>query len=393
MCEKDDYMSKVALVRCENYDIDNVKSAVARGLELLGGPQMFAAPGEKILLKPNLLAADPPEKCTTTNPVVFEAVIEAFKTTGATISYGDSPAINSPKAAAKKAGLADVANRFGVELADFQNGKEIFFEKGIQNKKFTIANGALESDGIISLPKLKTHAFEKMTGCIKNQFGCIPGTLKGEYHVRVPDANDFGKMLVDLNNYLKPRLYVMDGILAMEGNGPRGGTPIKMNVLLFSSDPVALDATVCRMINLNPEYVPTTKYGMEVGMGTYVERDIEIVGDGLENFYNPKFEVERNPVKAYKPGATIQFLRNMIVPKPYIISNKCVKCGLCVNMCPVNPKAVNWHDGVKTNVPTYKYKNCIRCYCCQELCPESAIHLKVPVLRRIFRKNKPKNDE
>lgn len=118
--------------------------------------------------------------------------------------------------------MTEVADKLGIHLADFQNGKEIYFEEGKQNKKFIIAKGVLDADGIISLPKLKTHGYAKMTGCIKNQFGCIPGKLKGEFHVKLPDVNDFARMLVDLNKLVKPKLYIMDGIIAMDGNGPRG---------------------------------------------------------------------------------------------------------------------------------------------------------------------------
>jgi uncharacterized protein (DUF362 family) len=87
-------------------------------------------------------------------------------------------------------------------LADFNNGKEVVFPEAIQNRKLTIANGVLECDGLISLPKLKTHGFLKLTGSIKNQFGCVPGMLKGEFHVKLPDPSDFAKMLVDINSYI-----------------------------------------------------------------------------------------------------------------------------------------------------------------------------------------------
>jgi uncharacterized protein (DUF362 family)/Pyruvate/2-oxoacid:ferredoxin oxidoreductase delta subunit len=381
-------MSKVALIRCENYDYENVKTAVKKGLDLIGGADIFMKANDKILLKPNLLAADPPEKCTTTHPSVFKAVAEVFKDLGASLSYGDSPAFHSPKTAATKAGIHAVAEELEIPLADFQSSMDIFFEEGIQYKKMKLAKGALECDGIVSISKLKTHGFEKMTGAIKNQFGCVPGTLKGEFHVKVPDSNDFAKMLVDINSYLKPRLYITDGIMAMEGNGPRGGTPKKMNILLFSSDPVALDATVCRIINLNPEYVPTTKFGMDAKLGTYLEDEIELLGDSIESFFTPDFNVKREPLKPFKQSGLMRIMKNSVLPRPKINSNKCVKCGICVNMCPVNPKAVNWHDGIKSNVPTYKYNRCIRCYCCQELCPESAITLSVPPIRKIFMKVK-----
>ncbi|MFZ5987493.1 MAG: DUF362 domain-containing protein [Bacillota bacterium] len=380
-------MSKVAVIRCESYDYNIVKSAVARGLKLIGGPLAFARPGEKILLKPNLLSADPPERCSTTHPSVFKAVAESFKDAGINLTYGDSPAFHKPLTAALKAGIEQAARELDITLADFQNGKEVFFEEAIQNKKFIIANGVLESDGLISLPKLKTHGLARMTGCIKNQFGCIPGPLKGEFHVRIPDAIDFSKMLVDLNAFIKPRLYVMDGVVAMEGNGPRGGTPKNMNVILLSSDPVALDATVCRLINLDPEFVPTTRFGKEAGLGTYSEEEIEIVGDSLNSFIDSSFNVKREHVKPYKAGGVIQFLRNTLVPKPYIEESKCIKCGVCVKMCPVNPKALDWHHGTSDAPPTYIYKRCIRCYCCQELCPESAILIRVPFIRKLFGKS------
>jgi len=375
---------KVAIIGCETYHNDMVKAAVEKGIGLLGGVDMFALKGEKILLKPNLLSASTPEKCVTTHPSLFRAVAEAFIAGGAVVSYGDSPAIGSTKGAAKKAGLQAVAEDLNIGLADFKTGVEIFFEGGRQNRKFVISKGVLNSDGVVSLPKLKTHGLEKFTGCVKNQFGCIPGVLKGEYHVKLPDAWDFGKMLVDLNRFINPRLYIMDAIEAMEGNGPRSGRPRRMNMLLFSSDPVALDATVLRLIGLNPEYVPTVKFGSEFGAGTHNEEDIDLVGDNFDDFKIPDFDIDRTPAAARAEGGFARFIGNRLVSKPVIEEEQCVTCGICVEMCPANPKAVNWFDGDTSRPPTYNYDTCIRCYCCQEVCPEGAIALKAPVIRKLL---------
>jgi uncharacterized protein (DUF362 family)/Pyruvate/2-oxoacid:ferredoxin oxidoreductase delta subunit len=375
---------KVAIIRCETYHYDLVKTAVERGIALLGGLGIFVQKGERILLKPNLLSATPPEKCVTTHPSLFRAVAEVFIAGGAEVSYGDSPAIGNTMGAAKKAGLQAVAEDLNIGLADFKTGVEIFFEEGRQNRKFVIAKGVLESDGVVSLPKLKTHGLEKFTGCVKNQFGCIPGVLKGEYHVKLPDAWDFGKMLVDLNRFVSPRLYIMDGIEAMEGNGPQSGRPRRMNMLLFSSDPIALDATVLRLIGLNPEHVPTTKFGSEFGAGTYIEKDIELVGDNFDDFKVPDFDIDRTPPVTRAEGGFERFMGNRLVPKPVIVKEKCVTCGICVTMCPANPKAVNWVDGDTSKPPAYNYDSCIRCYCCQEVCPEGAIALKVPIIRKLL---------
>lgn len=379
-------MSKVAIIRCESYEYSEVKKAVERGFELLGGSSMFVQPNEKILIKPNWLSADPPEKCVTTHPAVFRAVSEVLQSAGAILSYGDSPAFQSPETAAKRTGISAVAEELNILLGDFKSGKEVHFAEGYQNKKFTIANAVIESDGVISLPKMKTHGFQRVTGAVKNQFGCIPGALKGEFHVKVPGAYEFARMLVDLNACIHPRFYIMDGIEAMEGNGPKNGTPKKMNVLLFSTDPIALDATQCRLMNLDPALVLTNKVGLEMGAGTYLEKDIEILGDSIHDFIALDFDVNREPERPYKKSGGIQFIKNAISPRPYIVAEHCVKCGICVNMCPVEPKAVNWHDGNKSNPPTYKYDRCIRCYCCQELCPEGAILIKKPFIRKIFSK-------
>ena len=375
--------SKVALIYCSSYDLIEVRAAVLKGIELLGGAGKFVQPGEKIVLKVNLLVGEAPEKCVNTHPLVFKAVAELFAAEGAIIKYGDSPGFGSTLAAAKKSGIAGVADELKIELADFKDGREVFYEEGIQNKKFFIANGILDSDGIISMPKLKTHALERFTGSIKNQFGCVVGMRKGEFHVKLPDATDFANMLVDLNNFVKPRLYIMDGIIAMEGNGPRGGTPRQMNALLFSTDPVALDATASRMINLEPLFVPTTLIGAQTGSGTYLEDEIEILGDTLNQFICKDFKVERTPVKTLKKNNVMRFLNNRLVAKPVILSEKCTQCGTCVQSCPVEGKAVNWFEGNHSIPPVYDYKKCIRCYCCQEMCPESAIILKVPVLIKV----------
>lgn len=377
-------MSKVALVRCESYEFGAVKTAVQKGLDLVGGVRKFASRDEKILLKANLLVGDAPEKCVNTHPSVLRAVAEIFKTTGARVSYGDSPAMGTARAASRKIGMDVAAKEAGIELKEFQPGREVHFPEGLQNKKFTIAEAVLESDGVISLPKLKAHGMQKFTGCVKNQFGCIPGLLKGEFHVRIPDAYGFARMLVDLDRLVHPRLYIMDGIVAMEGNGPRGGTPRTMNVLLFSEDPVAVDATVCRLINLDPLLVPTIAFGQAAGRGTHQKEQIELLGDDVGSFWCPDFVVDRAAIKPYKEKGLLRFASNRLVPRPVIAKERCIRCGLCIAVCPAKPKAVDWLHGDTTQPPAHDYRTCIRCYCCQELCPENAIELKKPLFRRIL---------
>ncbi len=379
-------MSKVAVVRCESYELEEVRNAVQQGVDLLGGVEQFVQPGEKIVFKPNILEGGDPMKCITPHPVVFEAVLQVFQAVEADYTFGDSPGIGSHKGVARQSGMLKIAEKYGVALAEFTQGKEVSYPAGKLVKKFNIANGVLEADGLISIPKMKTHALARLTGAVKNTFGVVPGVLKAEFHSRMPTAEMFAKMLVDLNQLVKPRLYIMDGVYAMEGNGPRNGTPRKVNVILLSADPVALDTTVAKIMNLDAKKVETCVIGEKWGLGTMTE--IEWVGDPVEEFVVEDFNVNRSNMPT-TPGLTFLnsgLIKQFFARRPVIEEDKCIRCGRCVNICPAVPdKALQWPDGDMTRAPVYDYSKCIRCYCCQEMCPAEAIVIETPLLGRLIR--------
>jgi len=376
--------SKVVLVKCESYDENKVRAAIKKGLDLLGGAFLFAAKGEKILLKPNILSGESPEKCISPHPTVFKAIAQEFSETGSQLSFGDSPGFGNPLGNARKAGFLEVAESLNIPFADFENAVTMQNPDGKLINKFEIAKGVFDCDGLISISKLKTHALTRITGAIKNQFGCIPGPRKAEFHSVMPNAVQFSKMLVDLNLLLKPRLFIMDGIMAMEGNGPRNGKPKPMHVLLFSTDPVALDSTVCKLIGLDVEMVEPLAIGEEFGLGTISQ--IDYLGDPLEDFINLDFDVNRSKVPTTTDTSFLSanIMRKFTAPRPTIDSEKCTRCGTCVSVCPAEPKALSWQDDGYKFPPVYDYSKCIRCYCCQELCPENAIYVKIPLLGKLI---------
>jgi uncharacterized protein (DUF362 family)/NAD-dependent dihydropyrimidine dehydrogenase PreA subunit len=372
----------VAVVRCDTYDESTVYDAVGRGLDLLGGASRFVHDVERILLKPNLLVGATPDKVVNTHPAVFSAVARHLAETGATLSWGDSPGFGNALAAARKVGIAQVAEALGVTYADFADGRQVSFPEGELIKQFVIASAVLDADGLVTLPKLKTHALTRMTGAVKNQFGCVPGMLKGEFHMRMPDVDRFAQMLVDLNRLIRPRLAVMDGVIGMEGNGPRGGDPRHVGVIMMSEDLVALDAAACRVMNLDPALVGTITYGERWNLGSAT--DIEFVGDDIDGFVVADYNANRSrqaTTDSGKPKGTLA--KRLVVPRPVIDPAKCTACGTCVAVCPVTPRAVDWANG-KGVPPVHDYAKCIRCYCCQELCPERAIDVQVPALGRLL---------
>ncbi|MDO4553213.1 MAG: DUF362 domain-containing protein [Bacillota bacterium] len=382
--------SQVALVPCADYDEDRVYLALKTGLALLGGVEQFVRPEEKILLKPNLLRSASPERAVTTHPAVFSAVARILREAGCRdLRWGDSPGIGDPEKTASACGIAAAASRHQIPAADFRTSVPTSFPQGRQLKLFELCRGALEADAIISLSKMKTHQLTIITGAMKNSFGCIEGLHKGVQHTQFPDIREFSEMLADLNLFLGPRLHIMDGIVAMEGNGPASGTPVHMGVLLLSSDPVALDAVFCRLVDLSPEQVLPIVVGEERGLGRRCEEDVQVLlpdGGSWERFRNPEFDVERKKTILRGGGKweALALLKNLAVKRPHITQEKCVRCGVCVNACPLEPKALTFPDQAHKKAPVYDHRRCIRCFCCQEMCPARAIDARMSLPLRLL---------
>lgn len=374
--------SLVALVPCESYDEEKVFNAISKGIEIIGGLDSLIKKDKKILVKPNLLSSNSPDKAITTNPSVFEAILRYLKENHyQNITYGDSPAgLVSINEVVKTAELKDKADKYNVKLANFNEYQIVNYPSGNVAKKFSLCKGVVDADAIISVSKMKTHALENITGAVKNQYGCIYANIKALGHAKYPNSNIFAKMLIDLNLYLKPCLYIMDGIIAMEGNGPASGDPVLMKTILVSKDPVALDSVFAKLIDLKPEYVPTNVYGDKYKLGTMNFNNIKIItpdgeitiDDAFNKYGNRNFVVNRKKISFWNLKALFNRTQKR-THKPVVDLNLCVACGKCEEACPVDGKAVHSGNGNKAN---YDYKKCIRCYCCQEICPAKAISRK-----------------
>lgn len=372
----------VALVACDGYDEEKVYEAVKWGVDALGGLAAFVKPEEKVLLKPNLLGKQPPQMAVTTHPAVFGAVARLLREQGcADISYGDSPGNPNatPRSAAEGSGLAEMAERYGLRRADFDSGSAVRYN-GKKRRSFVLCRGVQQADAVINIAKMKTHALERITGAVKNLYGCIWGVNKSAGHVRYPNSWVFADMLADLQKCIAPRLHILDGITAMEGNGPTSGTPTPMNVLLLSADPVALDSVFAALVYLESAQVPTCESGYRAGLGEMRPEHIRVVtpqgeitvAQAQKNYGREDFDVFRGPMKRSLLAKLFPLLPRL-QSRPVVDRSKCIACGLCEKACPVPEKAVHSGHGQKAR---YDYSKCIRCYCCQEMCPAKAIRVQ-----------------
>lgn len=375
--------SKVVLLPCESYEEEQVYAQMKAGLSLLGGLSDMIGKEEKILLKPNLLKKAEVERAVITHPVVVGAFARILREEGyKEIVLADSCGNGTTTKVIKGTGMDTYLEKYEIPAIDYTQGVHVDYPEGIQAKEFVIPKELLEADCVISLSKMKTHALERITGAVKNSYGFVYGLHKAKGHTQYPSADSFARMLIDLNRYIGPRLYIMDGITAMEGNGPGSGDPVDMHVILMSGDPVALDTVFSCLVNLKPELVPTNYHGDKMGFGTCKEEEIRILTpDGeisfekaFQMYGNPDFHVDRTRVRENIWTKMAKAL-NLFQKKPYIEKELCVSCGICVKSCPVDTGAVTFRDG-KGSIPVYDYKKCIRCFCCQEMCPQKAIKVK-----------------
>ena len=375
--------SKVVLLPCREYDEEKIHMLLKQGLDFLGGVETLIPKDAKILLKPNLLKKAEVEKAVITHPVVVGAFAGILRESGyENIVLADSCGHGTTQAVIRGTGMDTYLEKYHIPAVDYSEGVKTAYPQGVQAKEFILPKELLEQDCVISLSKMKTHALERITGAVKNSYGFVYGFHKAKGHTQYPSADSFARMLIDLNKCVAPKLYVMDGIVAMEGNGPGSGDPVPMNILLMSTDPVALDSVFSRLVYLKPEMVPTNYHGEKMGLGTWKEEEITLLtpdgeismAEAVKKYGNPDFNVDRTEVRK-NIWTRMAGALNIFQKKPYIEADKCVRCGICVQSCPVPGKAVDFRKG-KDKPPVYDYKKCIRCFCCQEMCPKKAIKVK-----------------
>ena len=384
--------TQVYAASCPDYG--QAEGAIRALVEQMGGMGRFVRPGERIVLKANLLRAAPPESAICTHPAVVEAVAKLVKEAGGTPVICDSPGGALHKEAVlrslyEKTGMAAAAAAAGAELSMDSSTRTVSLPEGKVLRQAEIITPVAEADGVIDLCKMKTHVLMSMTGAVKNLFGVIPGLSKVGYHATHPDHDTFADVLLDLTGYVKPRLSLMDGILAMEGDGPgSSGTPRQVGLLLAAANPLALDTAAGAIMNLPRQDNPVLLAAERRGLTPCRMEDVELIGGTVEELrmadYKFPASTKSNLMDFLGPLArpAERLCKKALSQTPRIDGAKCVGCGICAKSCPGQAIAMT-APGKKARI---SQKACIHCYCCHELCPQKAVELHQSWLGRLLTK-------
>ena len=373
-------MHTVTIQRAADYEPATIKTAMARLLEPLGEMGAFVDPGDRVLLKPNLLAGKAPEKAVTTHPEVVREVIELVKAAGGIPLVGDSPGIGGQRWVAEKSGILAAIEAAGAELVEFAYPREM--SGSGMFKRFALADAYLAADKVINLPKLKTHEMMTMTCAVKNLFGAVVGTAKAAWHLKAgADREMFARMLLEISLLRPPELTIVDAVTAMEGNGPSSGDPRQVGVLLAGTNPVAVDVIAAEIVGIPKKLLYVERAARELGVDGADRSTIQTVGLSVEEARVVDFRLPHiSDVQFGLPPFLKNRLRHYLTSRPCAIPEKCRLCGVCVNACP--PHAI----AIKDDKLVFDYHACIRCFCCRELCPDGALGVREGALMAIMKK-------
>lgn len=314
--------------------------------------------GKKVVIKPNVLRSGAPEEGITTHPAVLKAVIqEVVKRRPTSLIVGDNPGVFSygmNEKAFIDTGLMEAAGTYyrnlGAETVQMTVNSPYIGPA-------LVSQAILDADVYISLPKFKTHGLTGLSCAIKNNFGLLVGGLKAQTHKKAGNPYNFAEALVEVFALRVPDLVIVDGILAMEGNGPASKDLVNLGKILAGVDSVAVDTVVAHMMGFT-EQPRTIKLAAEKGFGTNDLAKITIHG---ELAVIPGFKLPNAG-----PGVSMESVTAL---RPKVNNELCTLCETCIEHCPNEALTL---DGY----PTVDPEKCITCYCCQELCPQKAIELR-----------------
>lgn len=376
-------MGKVGIITSSDYTYDRVLRDVENLLSEL--PVLNDLDKGSFLVKTNLLKKNKPEDGVTTHPYVVEGVVSFLQSRGHDVVIGDSP--GGPfnpvilKSIYEASGIADVAKRTGCKLNYDTSVIQVKPPDARVINNLKLVKSFTEVDHVVSCAKLKTHTMMTYTGAVKNLFGMIPGVTKADYHLKMNDIDNFANMLIDVCDFVDPLFSVIDGIQAMEGDGPSSGDIRDLGLLLVGENPFELDYVATGITGLLDS--PVNHHALDRGL-LHPDR-IELFGTDISSIDIAPFRLPGSTHVNFVSGRIPEFVKDFLLervrPYPEVQGKLCIGCGICARNCP--PKVIS----MKSHKAVIDTTDCIRCFCCHELCPEKAIKVKRhPLHRMVFGK-------
>jgi len=265
-----------------------VAEAIARQFELLGGVERFVKRGDRVLVKPNLIAPRSRRSATQTDPAVILETARLLKDFGARPFVGDSPGWSDVFTCVKALKLEEALKQLSVPVKPLDKPKRC----RIGATKVGISSVALDADVIINLPKFKTHQQLVATFAVKNMFGVVKGKRKTFWHFRKgKSAYEFCELLLGIYRFVNPALTIIDAVTIMDGPGPIRGRARGLGWLIGGMEALALETICCRLVDIEPGELPIIKTAAQMGLGISDPEKIRILGDDLPQSPCTDFEL------------------------------------------------------------------------------------------------------
>jgi uncharacterized protein (DUF362 family) len=287
----------VALAGCQEYVATDVRDTVRALLETI---EFYPTRGIKVLVKPNLLTPRPTDHITCTHPLVVRAVCEYLLDVGCEVRVGDSPTFGKAVDMAESIGLTQTLADLPVAIVNLDKPKLVRFSFG---GTVPMSRVALENDLIVSVPKLKAHHQMRITGAVKNVYGCVAGLSKPILHFLHGDRGSrWENMILEIREHLPPTVSLMDAVRAMHVHGPVKGQSYPMGLLAASNSAVALDTAVMTILGLKPEDAPLWRLSVDLNLPGATPEEIVYPLETPELFNGKdfKFTERLNPI-SFRP--------------------------------------------------------------------------------------------
>ncbi len=368
---------QVFFKKCASYDKAN--DAVSALLRDAGFPLNDLA-GKSVIVKPNLLSDKEPDRAVTTHPEVVRPILRALKAAGAVPSVADSPcSATKLEKVWEKTGFKSLCKEEDVELVNAEKAGST--KMSFEGTSYSIAQPFMDADAIVNVPKLKTHVLTSMTAGVKNLYGTIPGYQKAQLHKRFPDAHSFSRLLADIHKNCTPVFNVLDAVTGMHGEGPSSGEKYDFGFVAAAPSAVALDFALAKLLKMKPAAIPYLPLLSSPLSPADFTKQLEFCGDLSET---DTFNIKTPSTLGVRliPRWLVTLIAPFVWIRP-IFKDNCIKCGKCIEACPV--KALAFNDDKKV---TLSPELCIGCCCCHEICPVSAVEMTQSPFLNFIRKGR-----